>query len=118
MKKETIGSIVTSDIRTANVFKKYGLDFCCGGGEKLEEACLNKNISVEDVISDLQLSVKEEKLLVDFQKMPLNELVDYIFQKHHFRKAASWHLKQFDLLLLARLHQEPLFQLFVSMNLK
>jgi iron-sulfur cluster repair protein YtfE (RIC family) len=35
LKKETsqkkIGEIVAEDYRTATVFEKYGIDFCCGG---------------------------------------------------------------------------------------
>ena len=30
-KESTIGDLVTSDFRKAEVFKKFGLDFCCGG---------------------------------------------------------------------------------------
>src|SRR5690606_5890025 len=29
--QETMGEIATKDLRKAEVFKKYGLDFCCGG---------------------------------------------------------------------------------------
>ena len=83
MKDKTVGEIVSDDIRTANVFKKYGLDFCCGGGEKLKIACSDKNINIDDLMADLKVAIKDEKLLMDFQKMPLDKLVDYIFQKHH-----------------------------------
>jgi len=30
-KIETVGQIVAKDIRKAEVFKKLGIDFCCGG---------------------------------------------------------------------------------------
>lgn len=33
----TIGSIVSKDIRKAEVFKKLGIDFCCGGKKTLEQ---------------------------------------------------------------------------------
>ena len=29
--KKTIGEIVAADFRTARVFEKNGIDFCCGG---------------------------------------------------------------------------------------
>ena len=28
---ETLGQIAAKDLRKAEIFKKYGLDFCCGG---------------------------------------------------------------------------------------
>lgn len=28
---KTIGEIVTADFRTATVFERHGIDFCCGG---------------------------------------------------------------------------------------
>lgn len=48
IKSKTIAAMVTENIRTAHIFKKHGIDFCCGG-----------DISNETVCSDL-LSVREE----------------------------------------------------------
>ena len=48
-----VGDIVTSDFRTANVFKKAGIDFCCGGHLTLGEACKDKNLDVEQIQDEL-----------------------------------------------------------------
>ena len=39
---KTIGEIVAEDFRTAAIFKKHGIDFCCRGGRTIEEACEKK----------------------------------------------------------------------------
>ena len=44
VKEATIGEIVASDIRKAEVFKKYDIDFCCGGKSTLSETCAQKGI--------------------------------------------------------------------------
>ena len=48
-KSETIGEMVASDYRKAEVFRKYGLDFCCGGKKTLEKACEKKGLDVVEV---------------------------------------------------------------------
>jgi regulator of cell morphogenesis and NO signaling len=35
---KTIGEIVAGDYRTAKVFEKHGIDFCCGGNAALAAA--------------------------------------------------------------------------------
>jgi len=83
MREQTIGEIVSDNIRTANVFKKHDLDFCCGGGEKLETACENKGTDLDAIMADLELVINGEKSTLDYQSMPLDKLVDYIFEEHH-----------------------------------
>ena len=39
VKGETVGEIAAKDIRKAEVFRKYGIDFCCGGKKSLKQAC-------------------------------------------------------------------------------
>ena len=41
---ETIGQIAAKDIRKTEVFKKYGIDFCCGGKKSVEQVCREKGI--------------------------------------------------------------------------
>lgn len=38
-KNSTIGDVVANDYRTAQVFEKAGIDFCCNGNRSIEEAC-------------------------------------------------------------------------------
>ncbi|MCC6447286.1 MAG: DUF542 domain-containing protein [Chitinophagaceae bacterium] len=40
--KETIGQIAAKDLRKAEVFKKHGIDFCCGGKKTVKQACEEK----------------------------------------------------------------------------
>ncbi len=84
LKNKKIGELVAEDFRKATVFKKYGLDFCCGGGKTIDEACQNKNISVDTLISDLlQLDQNNHTAVTDFNSMSLTDLIDYIEREHH-----------------------------------
>jgi regulator of cell morphogenesis and NO signaling len=38
----TVAQIVSGNIRNADVFKKYGIDFCCGGNIALVSICKQK----------------------------------------------------------------------------
>jgi regulator of cell morphogenesis and NO signaling len=40
--QETIGEIAVKDLRKVEVFKKYGIDFCCGGKKTIAEVCAEK----------------------------------------------------------------------------
>lgn len=39
-----VGDIVAGDYRTAAVFEKHGIDFCCGGAVTLAAACAAQGI--------------------------------------------------------------------------
>ena len=41
---KSVGEFVAADYRTAKVFEKYGIDFCCGGKVALSDACREKGI--------------------------------------------------------------------------
>ncbi len=83
MKEIKVGDVVKNNIKTAHVFKKYGIDFCCGGGITIEKACRKVDIPFEQLATELlQLenpSAKEQQ----FDKWELNFLSDYIINTHH-----------------------------------
>jgi regulator of cell morphogenesis and NO signaling len=80
----TIGDFVAKDYRTAAVFSKYGIDFCCKGQRTIEEVCNNKGINEDDLLRDLNqvLNTKNDSG-VDFNSWPLDLLIDYIEKTHH-----------------------------------
>lgn len=82
----TLGEIAAKDLRKAEVFKKYGLDFCCGGKKTVKEACAEKGIDVALVEKDLQESDKiqsSSQRPLPFNDWSLDFLADYIVNTHH-----------------------------------
>ena len=81
---DTVGRIVTRDTRTANVFSRHGIDFCCGGRQTLQQACASKRLDVNAVIHELQESTTAPALTpVDVTGWSVGELVDWIVTRHH-----------------------------------
>ena len=68
------------------VFEKVGIDYCCGGGKSLEEACSAANLSVDEVIDSLELAEEEARAKQkdrSWQREPLANLVAHINGTHH-----------------------------------
>ena len=80
----TIGEIVAADFRAAGIFKKAGIDFCCGGNKSLEKACEEKSIDL--ALVELQLE-ELRNIPADqtrnFMVWDLGFLSDYIVNTHH-----------------------------------
>ena len=81
---ETLGEIAAKDLRKAEVFKKYGLDFCCGGKKTVKEACAEKGIDVTKVEKELQQADKNPSARpLPYNDWGLDFLADYIVNTHH-----------------------------------
>ncbi len=80
----TVRDVVVEDYRAAAVFQKVGLDFCCGGGATIEDACKKKGVDTEQLLAEL-----ETLLATPVQGAPrandweLDFLAEYIVQHHH-----------------------------------
>jgi len=82
--KGTIGQIVADDFRAAAIFKKAGIDFCCGGNQTIEETCKGKKINIDELHAELEAlksSLPAESQ--DFKHWNLSFLADYIVNTHH-----------------------------------
>ncbi|MFD2907904.1 iron-sulfur cluster repair di-iron protein [Flavobacterium ardleyense] len=81
---QIIGELVANDYRTASVFKKYNIDFCCQGNRTINDACEAKEIDGKLVVADLNaLLQSQEAGSIDYQSWPLDLLAEYIEKKHH-----------------------------------
>lgn len=78
----TVAEIVTQNIRTADIFKKNGIDFCCGGNVLIKEVCEKKNVDYEKIKLEL-LNLNKESKVHDYDSWELDFLTDYIINTHH-----------------------------------
>jgi regulator of cell morphogenesis and NO signaling len=82
--KETLGQIAAKDLRKAQVFKKYGLDFCCGGKKTVNEACKEKGLDLRKVEEELkQADELPSQRALPYGDWSLDFLADFIVNTHH-----------------------------------
>jgi len=85
-KGATVGELAAADIRKAEVFKKYGIDFCCGGKKTLKQACVELSLDANKIEKELQQvteQVEGRSKSFDFNRWSADFLVDYIYNEHH-----------------------------------
>lgn len=79
-----IGDIVKENFRTAQVFEKNKIDFCCGGGISLEEACKKSDTDISELLPELEsLVMSNDPDSKYINSLELDELCDYIEKRHH-----------------------------------
>ena len=83
IKSRTVAEVVSENYKTADVFKKYGIDFCCGGGRSLSDVCDKKGLNYADLESELFDIVNQTSESYDFKQWDLDFLIDYIVHTHH-----------------------------------
>lgn len=87
----TVADIVNSDYRTADVFRNYGIEYCCGGKYPLHIACQASGADEQKVIKELEEAVRETNTsnTLNFADWHIDFLTDYIVNIHHqyLRKA-------------------------------
>ncbi|MGE5056134.1 MAG: iron-sulfur cluster repair di-iron protein [Acidobacteriota bacterium] len=82
----TVRELVLENPEATRVLEKVGIDYCCGGGKSLEEACTAANLSVDEVIDSLELAEEQARVQQkdrNWQREPLADLVAHINSTHH-----------------------------------
>jgi regulator of cell morphogenesis and NO signaling len=83
LSSQTLAQIVTGNHRTAAVFEKYHLDFCCKGKRSLQQACSEQGISVDDLLNELEIASAVNPSTFAFDKLSLSLLAEHIVSSHH-----------------------------------
>ncbi len=78
----TVGEVVAIDFRAADVFERFGIDFCCGGRRSFDEACHQAAADPAAVMRELDAlpSTTDEE---DVSEWPLDRLIDHIVSRYH-----------------------------------
>lgn len=83
LETKTVAEMVTENIRTAHIFKKYGIDFCCGGGITLDKACKKYNADFDQLMNDLLNVDNSTSRATNYNSWELDFLTDHIINVHH-----------------------------------
>jgi len=83
IEEKTVAEIVTENIRTADVFKKNGIDFCCGGHVNVQEVCVKKGVDFNTIKTEILNINTKASNSHDFNAWDLDFLADYIMNTHH-----------------------------------
>lgn len=81
----TVGQLVAERPSRALLFERIGLDYCCGGHQRLSDACARAGLDPDEVAREIDLSdacaapVEEP----DWSQETLSALVDHIVSTHH-----------------------------------
>ena len=79
----SVGEWVAADFRLANVFTRHGIDFCCGGGKPVDQACAEKGISVETLLHEAQDARVASGIGEQYNQWAVDFLADYIVNQFH-----------------------------------
>lgn len=82
IKDKTVAELVSENINNAHVFKKHGIDFCCGGGISVSKACEENHVKLDHLLEDLQ-NLDNKGRTYNYKDWDLSFLTQHIENVHH-----------------------------------
>lgn len=87
----SVSEIVNRDYRAADVFRKYSIEYCCGGKFPLHVACEMNGVDEKNLVKELEEATQDMNIsnTLNFNEWHIDFLTDYIVNVHHgyLRKA-------------------------------
>ena len=80
----TVATLATERPHSVRVLQRHGIDFCCGGQRTLDDACAQRGITADILLTEV--ADEEARALPSprrWDDAPLPELVDYLLVHHH-----------------------------------
>jgi regulator of cell morphogenesis and NO signaling len=79
-----VGQIAAEEPLATRVFARHGIDYCCGGGLPLHEACEQKGIDADAVLGEIRTEVERSEAPEErWDQAPLSDLVTHILAVYH-----------------------------------
>ncbi len=79
-----VRDIALSNPAARQILEDAGLDYCCGGGKSLHEACLHADVPAEEILKRLRENSKRVSPdEANWASAPLVDLTRHIRERHH-----------------------------------
>ena len=84
-RKSLVSDIVAQDYRTAEVFRKHGIGYCCGGKWPMEMACEMNAVDADRLQAELEAATRTIHIStqLDFADWDIDFLINYLINIHH-----------------------------------
>lgn len=82
LREKTLGELALSVNGASAIFRRYDLDFCCGGKRTLAKAAEKKSLNIDEIEQAL-LALKDEAPAQDWRKAPLGDIIAFIITRYH-----------------------------------
>jgi regulator of cell morphogenesis and NO signaling len=79
----TLADLAANSLSAIRILERYGLDYCCGGKQPFEDACVAKGLDAGQILREIDEAGKASAADRDWQTAPLDELVAHIVETHH-----------------------------------
>jgi regulator of cell morphogenesis and NO signaling len=80
----TVSQVATSHPLATRVFARHGIDFCCGGGRPLQEACAASGLDPKSVLDELVSEIQGNPSSAQrWDEAPLEKLIEHILVRYH-----------------------------------
>jgi len=80
---DTVAETLTQNIGADNVFGKYNIDFCCGGGMTLEQACKESNVTFETLKGEIEAIKNTISRDVKYDDFTIEDSIEYVSDNFH-----------------------------------
>jgi regulator of cell morphogenesis and NO signaling len=83
---KTVRELAVENPAATRIFERFGIDYCCGGNQPLEQACSAAGVSFSEIVNSLEMEEKTARAATqvrDWQTEPLSELIAHIQNTHH-----------------------------------
>jgi regulator of cell morphogenesis and NO signaling len=83
-RNRTVGEFAVEYPLATRVFARHGIDFCCGGGKSLHEACGIRNLDTDTILEEIRKEVSgTDESPQRWEEAPLGDLIDHILINYH-----------------------------------
>lgn len=83
-KDTPVGRIAASAPLATRVFARHGIDYCCGGGAPLEQACRRRELPVDRVLEEIHAETRgADADAGSWDGAPLPDLIEHILATYH-----------------------------------